>query len=320
MNNSSGAVVRTDLNTFVEEASRVDELFIANKVFPEYPVEVKDGTYPKFTLAGGAELLDGDISERAPKGSYKRVQRTFTMDSYSTKDRGLEELVDDEEKRDNARFFDQEVSAAKFVLRRMKIAYEIRVAAALFDNTAFNATDALVAYTPANLAAGTIDPVGDILGATDRLAGRGVVGSTMVLSHYLYTRMRRSKILQDYIRGNRPSDSIINISPQMIADAFDLEQCLVAKVPKNAAKKGKATVATPIWSPAFFWIGDVQEGDPHNGGAGRTLVWNAEGGLFVTETYRADTNRSDVIRVRQHSAEKVIDPTAGELITTNWAA
>jgi len=318
MNNSSGAVVRTDLNTYVEEASGVDETLIAEKVFPAYEVGVKDGTYPKFSLAGGSELLDVDVSIRAPRGSYKRVQRTYTMDTYSTVDRGLEELVDDEEKRDNARFFDQEVAAAKFVLRRMKLALEVRVAAKLFDSGVFNDTDAIVDYLATNLA--TLDPVGDITGATDRLAGRGVVPNTMVLSHFVFTLMRRSKIMQDYIRGNRPSDSTINISPQMIADAFDLQQCLVAKAPKNVAAKGKASSLAPIWSTDFIWIGNVQGGDPHNGGAGRTLVWNAEGGLFVTESYRAETNRSDVVRVRQHTTEKVIDPTVGELINTGYVA
>lgn len=319
MNNSSGAVVRSDLNTFVEEASNVDTLFIGNKVFPEHSVDVKDGTYPKFTLAGGSELLDGDVSERAPKGSYKRVERTFTMDTYSTKDRGLEELVDDEEKRDNARFFDQEVAAAKFVLRRMKIAYEIRVAAALFDTGAFNATAAAVTYTAAHVADGTLDPVSDIQDAIDRLNGRGVMPNSMVISHLMFTRMRRATKLQNFLRGNRPSDVELNLKASDIAAAFDLEQVHVARAPKNTAKKGRATVTTSIWPTSHFWIGEIKDGDPHNGGAGRTLVWNAEGGLFVTESYRDDTRRSDVVRVRQHTSEKVIDGTSGELVTTSYA-
>jgi len=318
MNNATGAVVRTDLNTFVEEAANVDSLFIANRVFPEFSVDVKDGTYPKFTLSGGSELLDADVSERAPKGAYKRIDRTFTMDTYSTKDRGLEELIDDEEKRDNARFFDQEVVAAKLVLRRMKTAYEMRVAAALFDSGVFNATNPIADYTAANLANNTIDPVGDILEAIDRLNGRGVAPNTMVISHQLFTRLRRSQKLQNFLRGNRATDVELSVKPSDIAAAFDLQEVMVGRAPKNIAKKGKATSATPIWSNAYFWVGDIQSGDPHAGGAGRTFVWNAEGGLFVTETYRDDARRSDVVRVRQHTAEKVIDGTSGELVTTNY--
>ena len=52
------------------------------------------------------------------------------------------------------------------------------------------------------------------------------------------------------------------------------------------------------------------------GGAGRTLTWSADSSdLFTVETYRDEARRSGVIRVRQHTAEKVVDSTAGELIT-----
>jgi hypothetical protein len=55
------------------------------------------------------------------------------------------------------------------------------------------------------------------------------------------------------------------------------------------------------------------------GGAGRTFYWDKEGGLFVTESYRDESLRSNVIRVRQHDVIKVVDGTSGELITTAYS-
>jgi hypothetical protein len=39
----------------------------------------------------------------------------------------------------------------------------------------------------------------------------------------------------------------------------------------------------------------------------------------VTETYRKEEVRSDCIRVRQHTAEKVISAPSGTLIKTGFA-
>lgn len=318
MYTTDGAVIRADINTHVEEAQVVDKLFIASKVFPPYLSDVKDGTYPKFKI-GESELLSPDVSKRAPTGSYNRVQRDFTMDTFGTEDRGLEELVDDAQKADTVRFFDQEVKSAKFVLRSMMLAHEVRVAAAVMNSGNFTATAALVAYSAANLANQTINPVGDILAAIQRLTDKGVVPNSIVLDSRMFTRVRQSTALQNYIRGNRPSDSQILLKPDDVAAAFELQNCFVGRMPKNVAKKGQAASLTPVWGTTYMWVGQIEGGDPQAGGAGRTIVWNKEGGLFVSETYRSEERRSNVVRVRQNTTEKVIDGSAGELITTSYS-
>ena len=65
-----------------------------------------------------------------------------------------------------------------------------------------------------------------------------------------------------------------------------------------------------------FFVGDFT-----GGGVGRSIVWGADspGGLFVSETYRDEKRRGNMIRVRMNTDEKIIDETAGELITTQWA-
>jgi len=316
MNVNSGAIFRGDLLTYVEEAARADELPIGTQVFPVYGVDLQQGQYPKFRIAAG-ELLNDESTLRSPGGTYGRVARKYEKDTYSCVDRGIEELVDDEQKRNISRFFSSEVIAAKLCLRSMTIAHERRVAAALYDSSTFTATNAIVAYTNANLA--TIDFVGDVLSAIDRLIQKGVVANTVVMSQQVYTRIRRSTILQNYLRGNRPSDSQQMIRKEDVAAAFGLSQCLVGRMPYNAGKKGQAASLSQIWPNTYVWVGAVEGGDPFAGGAGRTFVWNAEGGIFVTESYRDEQRRSDVVRVRHNTAEKVIDSTSGELITTNWA-
>src|SRR4051812_36719890 len=105
---SSGATIRGDLNTHVEQGAANDKFFIGQQVFPMWGVEKKSGTYPLLKLANGS-LLTANSSLRMPKSSYNEIDRAWDADTYDTIDRGLEELIDDTQQKDVKRFFNQEV-------------------------------------------------------------------------------------------------------------------------------------------------------------------------------------------------------------------
>ena len=67
-------------------------------------------------------------------------------------------------------------------------------------------------------------------------------------------------------------------------------------------------------------VANLQGGEFTAGGVGRTLVWadDAPGG-FISETFRDDARRSNVLRVRMNTAEVVIDANAAVRITTNYS-
>lgn len=313
------AVLRADVQTKVEEASSADQMFIGERVMPVFSSPEKTGEYPKFKLAKG-ELLNDDALARQPTGSYGRILRTYENDNFACVDRGLEELVDDTYQADVQRFFNAEVAAANQVYRQVRIGHEGRVAAALINAANFTATAAAVNYTEALIA--TINFVKDVVDAVGRLNDKGVIPNTIVLSKNVYNRVRRSTLFINYIRGAKSTDASVLANAADMAAVFSdegIRQVLVGRMPKNSAKKGQAYVAAPIWADTHFWVGLVEGGDFMNGGAGRTVVWNKEGGIFVTESYRDEERRSDVVRVRQNTAEKVVDGTAGELVTTSYS-
>lgn len=315
----AAAVLRADINTLVQEAARADEMFIGLKLFPEWSVDQKSAQWPKFRLGKG-ELLNDDVTKRTPTGSYGRVSRVYESDTYDCEDYGLEELVDDTYKADVARYFDAEVIAAQQVRRQLQIGHEGRVAAALMNASTFTATNSAVAYTEANIA--TIDFVRDVSGCVERLAAKGVIPNTIAMSHSVFSRLRRSTLLLNFLRGVMGNSADVMAGAADIANVFSddgITQCLVGKMPKNSAKKGAAFSSTPIWGNTYVWVGLVSSGNPMAGGAGRTVTWNADGGLFTSEMYRDEVRRSDVVRVRQNVDEKVVDATSGELITTQYA-
>lgn len=319
----SAAVLRADINVLVEEASMAVDYLIGTRVMPPFEVDEQAGQYPVFKKAKG-ELLNNDVTERTPTGSYGRVRRTYENDTYNCVDRGLEEEVDDTYKRNVARYFSAETTAAKHVMQQVMLGHEVRVAAEITGSNATtnfgSATNSAVAYTEANIA--TIDFPQDVFAAIERLNDNAEAPNTIVMSSTVFNRLRRATLTQNFVRGNRPTDSTLNVTPSALAAAFaesGIEQILIGRARTNSAKKGQSYSASNVWGNTNVWVGKVASGDFMNQGAGRTLVWNKEGGLFVTESYREESKRSDIVRVRQNTAEKIIDGAAGTLIATQYA-
>jgi len=150
----------------------------------------------------------------------------------------------------------------------------------------------------------------------------GEVADTIVMSPQVFNRLRRSTLMQNFIRGNRPSDSTLNVTTGAMQQAFQengIQNIYVGQARYDSAKKGQSFSSAQVWGNTYVWVGSVKGGDFSAGGAGRTLVWNPEGGLYVTETYRNDQRRSNVVRVRQFAGEHVVNGAAGTLITTSYS-
>ena len=324
MFNTTGSVLRGDLNTVVEQAAQADQFFIGEKLFPQYGVERSNGQYPKMTIATG-ELLTAAATDRRPNTAYGQIVRKWTSDTYDCVDRGLEEAVDDTTQKLLSPYFEVESATARWVLRNVKLAHETRVAAEIVGaNAATNwgaGTAAKVNYT--YTLASTVDFVWDVHAAVERLVDNGIVANTIVMSSTVLQLLKQTTVLQNYIRGTSPVVQRNPINAQSLAMAFNdigIENVYVGRARYNSAKKGQAYSAAAIWGTTYIWVGRIESGDPYNGGAGRTFTWNAEGGLWVTESYRDEKTRSNVIRVRQNTSEHVIDSACGTLITLSYSA
>ena len=319
---TSGATIRGDLNIKVEEAAQADKFFIADQVMPPISVDTKSGTYPKLQIAAG-QLLTPGSTVRAGDGSYSEVTRQWTNDTYDSLDRGLESRVDDANAKDVGRFFNLEVSEARWTMRNVKLDREIRVKDKIFDTGAFtDATNSAVAYTEANIA--TINVPKDIIDACERVGDKGEMANTIIIPEGVLNRVRRSTLLQNFIRGTLTGELNTPINADSIAKAFadhGIERCLIGRSRYNSAKKGQAASIAKVWPVTYIWVGYVNPSasTPEDGGAGFTLVWNKEGGLYVTETYRDEKRRSNMVRVRQHTTEKITNANAGTLITTQYS-
>ena len=317
---NSQATPRSDIYALVQQANAdFSKLFIGDQIFPVKGEDVKRGIYMKANLAN-AELLNADAVPRASGDGYQRVNRKYDTDTFDAVEYGLESVIDDAYESEVERFMNLESTEAMLLERSLRISYEARIAAALFNSSTFTATGATVAYTAANLA--TIDVANDIDLAKARMLKNGLIANTIVMGYDVFQRIRRSTLLQNQIFGVVPRAANQRMLPgeQDIAEALGVDKLLVGKAPRNGNNKGQTYSGSFIWGTTYVAVCNTAGGEYQAGGVGRTIQWTKDTtGLFTPETYRSDERRSNVLRVRQHTAEKVIDATACELITTSYA-
>lgn len=335
MYKNTHAIIRHDLNAFVEEAAKSDNLLFADKILPVLPVDARAGIFPKITIGNGGELLKADSTLRGPTGTYNETTRKFVTDTYEAVDRGLEERIDDVIVRDYAKFFDVEVLTSKLIMRTMKLDYEKRVYDLLtktsgtagearfleVDHSALKYVGGDGAAVP-TAAVGTQTALADadyslsFMDAIKELTKRGETPNTMVIGQNTFNHIRRTQRLNTFLYGSLGQGVGYKIVTESdIAKHFKLQNVYIASAHYDTAARNKGASLAPLWDNDTVWIGDVSGGEVSGGGAGRTMVWSKDGtGLYTTETYRSEPRRGDMVRVRHHTAEKMVNANAGVLI------
>ena len=310
--------IRGDIAQAVYEGrSNKQNLFIGAEVMPIYVADVRSGEYLKINL-GGSEAFNDDVTKIAAGSAYPRVGRKFTSDTFSTTEYGLEEVLPDATQRDLARFLDVEIAVADMLLTQIQIGHEARVAALAYAAngiTAISAAGATAAYTEANIT--SFDLPADVAAGKLELAKFGVLPNTLVMSAVIFERVRRSTKVQNQMFGVVATNSTRLLSEQEVAQAVGVEKVLVGRAPRNSGKKGQSYSGSFIWGDNFIALANTTGGEFAAGGFGRTILWGADSPVpFVSETYRDEARRSNILRVRQHVSEKVVDGSSIIRITT----
>jgi hypothetical protein len=315
---SGGTTIRADINQALIEAPAQIGMIGAD-IMPLLPVSAKSGVYLKVQTAD-ADLLNADAAKRNAGSEYARAIRKFTSDTYDCQETGLEELLDDSFRSDASRFFAIEAETAKFLLRQVKLSHEKRVADLLWATTTpFTTADQTrsVAYEEQYLS--TINAPADVAAAKLALNKLGYEANAVIMSANVYERVRRTTLLQNQFYGVVSNTGGRLLDESQLAQAFGVDKVFVGRAAYNTANKNKSYSGSFIVPDTKIVVANVANGQFTAGGLGRTLVWSDDApGGFVSESYRDEARRSNVLRVRMNTAEKVIDANAAVRITTNY--
>jgi hypothetical protein len=317
---ASLATLRPELGASLEEFNLLanQQGFVAGEVLPVLPVAKKSGPFGQIPIE---QLLQNAETRRAPGAGYSRATNMkFETLTYSCVEHGREEAVDDLEAQMYGDYLDAEVYATARAQHQVLLNRERRVAAAVFNTTTWTgATLTTSVGTPWTTVA-TATPITDIENAVKKVWDlSGLWPNTLILSRFAYRALRRCAQIQDLIKYQGFQDvRASSITPNALAQLFDLDKLIVAGGARNSANEGQAATIASIWSNTQAMVcrtamsNDVQEPC-----IGRIFHYTADGSEFdgTVESYRDETVRGDIIRVRHDVDEKILMPQCGHLLT-----
>jgi hypothetical protein len=291
--------------------------FVGQQVFPVTEVPVFTG---KFGKVDAKELLQnpnpgaepGFGTQRAPRAGYLKGDMKFTEESWTTREFG----VDENESKAYASYFDHEVVAASRAQAVVLTEFEKRVAAKVFD---------LVTFTTGNN--GRVDvPSGDRLDEANWETGSflkyveqaivkvydksGIWPDSVVMNRKAFRNLRQIKQVRDRIHASGAGDperaGLITV--QQIAQILDLPNVYVAGGTENTANRNATFAPAQIWGKHMMIFKRANSGDLREPCLGRTFHWAEDASMPTgyTESYFSEELRSNVVRVRHQTDEKLL--------------
>jgi hypothetical protein len=317
---SSLSTQRPDLATFLEFDLESEKAgYVATQVFPVVDVQSQAGNFGIIPIE---QLLQQRSTKRAPGSGYARGNWTFTKSTYATEEHGAEEPVDDREAKMYAEYFQAEqistLRAFSAVLRNA----EQRVADAVFGATwsGGGATLTTGITNEWDDIANAV-PLTDVEAAVQKIyTNSGLWANALVINRKVFRNLRRCAQVIDAIEatGAGQAAKATDVTAELLAQAFDLDYVIVAGTSKNGAKEGQAAAPSQIWSDEYAMVCKIATGpDMREPCIGRTFHWSEDGSSIggTVESYRDESIRGDVVRVRHDVDEIILYPQAGHLLS-----
>jgi hypothetical protein len=315
VNYGTYATPRPDLGAAYEEYQDDPEFsqFIADQVAPRCRTPVQKGSYSSITRETALKTAD---AKRAT-GAYNRISIGAEDKSFSCEEFGLEGEVDDRKRKFFATDFDLEAATLRQVMRRLKIAQEIRVAALLFSATWTGGGASL--YTDVSAApwdAAASDAIGHVLAAKVKVRQNcGMEPNALILG----IAQRDNLLGNTAIKARFPGAAIVTdeMLRANLAAIFGLRKLIVGGAVYNSADEGLTASLADIWGDDYAMVGIVGEKDDpiDRPSVARTFVWTPENAEdLIVEQYREEQVRADILRARHDVDEVVIDSGLGHLL------
>lgn len=307
---SSSATLRADLADVVKDNMYGNGDLIGLNAMPLLPVSRKSGNFA--TVAFSEQPTNTD-SKRAPGAGYDRQRREVTDDTYACVEYGREEPIDDGSDLEISEYFDIEVDTAQSLAGRILVEQEVRLEAFLFD-TATTFSGYTTNGTDWSTAANGL-PIGDIRAAVESLKTQinGGIGGARLVALCTDTTLNNALATTE-IKNALNSGSDISFANKDAAAAALARACGLDSIHSTSIQNN----GSAIWDNHLFGIYMVGSGRSLQSTAqvGRSFLWESDAAEnALVETYRDESVRSDIVRVRQHIDEKVLSARCGHILT-----
>lgn len=322
----TASITRMDLGLTGQEFDLMADRagFIGPRVAPVVEVGLQAATYPKRSLE---QLLKTHDTKRTPRSGYANDDGEWGTGSYVTEDHGLEGKLDDRELAIYKDVIDAEQETVEATTDGLLRRFEIDVAAFTFNTTTWTGATLSSAVAIPWIAAneGTAQPIDEVDAAREKIfTNSGLEPNALIINRSVMRNLRKCQTILDkikFVMGVLPKE----ITPAILAAAFDLDFVIVAGSGQNTANEAQARAISRIWSGSYAMLAKV--GVTRNLREPcilRTFVWNGNGGggpgtdqelAYLVEERRNPNDTGTIYRSRNDRGITSIYPQAGFLLT-----
>jgi hypothetical protein len=305
MHPQTSATIRPDLAAAVSEYAMTLDEFMGLKILADIGVPDKSATFGKLEAAEADKKPASN--KRAPGSKYERVERKVTTDNYTCEEYGQEEAIDDGDSANLARYFNAEADAAQLATYNTFYQLESRLATLFWNNTLFSSSYQQAAGTTWSTKA-TAYPVKNVADAIAKLKTnmKGLAGAAdlvLAMNDTIYNYLVDCTDIKD--RFNYVGGLQRGAQKAAIAAALGVDEIVTSSL-------------TSLWSSSYALLAlrssSMQLRSVPR--LGNVFRWDQDcPDNALVETYRDETIRSNVVRVRQHVDEKILNVRCGILIT-----
>lgn len=321
MPSPSTALQRPDLGASLEqfdvEANNMG--FIGDKVAPAIDVAEPSMNIGKIPLKA---LLAERDTKRASGAGYARQNYEFDHFSFATEEHGAEEVIDDRRAKLYARYIDAEMVATKRAQGSVLRNRELRIANLLFNATTWNGAPLTTSISTEWSTWASAVPIADVAAAAEKVfENSGLVANALILNSKVYRNLINNASIIDRVKYSGIDDPK-NITAQVLAAVLfpgvPDARIIVAGAIRNSANPGAAASPTRIWSSEYAMVARVaNSNDPQEPCVARSFHYTEDGSQLggLVESYRDDTVRGDIVRVRHETDELVMYTEAAHLLS-----
>jgi len=313
------AIQRPDLGVVAYEYLTEDkrQRFIGLEAMPIFNTQLQTANFTKLPAEAMLSTYD---TKRASRSAYNQSDYNFEQDNYACEEHGWEETIDDRERKKFRYMFDAEVVATRRAMKIIKRNHEIRVATALFNTSTFSNAEVTTEWSTGATATPRKDVT--ITGRNAFKALGGLLPNAGICSDVVFQYLINTDEVRDALGYTNPVEmGGFEAQVKMMEVYLGLDKLLVGGGTKSTAKKGQDLVIADIWDDEYFMLAKIDDDDLdiEEPQLGRTMIWAEDSGddeySLIVESYRDESKRGDVIRVRHDLTEKVLNKSAGYLLT-----
>lgn len=306
---ATGVTLRPDLKDMMDELKFEELNLQAEKIAPSVPVKTKTGDYPVMPRETKAKIPD---TRRAKGGGYARGEWEWDQDTYSTREYGYEEFVDNVSALENADYLDEEKISSELAYEKLILAREARVAESIIDETYWAGSTNLEEmgaddswWAPAT--AKIYDPIDS---AAQKIRAKSFLGKkmmTLIITDDALEKAFRCKELMDDSKYTVYLQTMPTETKRVwLREYLGIKDVIVVSGLYDTAGLGQDAIAGRFWSNGFGFLGILSDGAKtlKNRNAIRQLVWTRYAQDYVMETYPEPGKNAMIVRAREYRGIK----------------